>query len=219
MCVLDNLTVVVWLYFIDGLGIFMDYERIAPIMSQLWSPMAVVTSAWNGKLNAQICVAISGASIVPSQPRVVVQIYKRNFSHDQIYQSGFFGVNFLGNDQIHLIPKFGLVSGQDKDKLSEVPHRLGVSGSPVLQDCWGYLDCMVLNAMDGGDMTCFLGKVLDGNIGNQNGPLYWRDAARQLPKKIMDEWNRKIIGEIQFSTSRMKQVDRHPWNPGNPPPL
>ena len=78
----------------------MDCKGIAPIMSQLWSPMAAVTSAWEGKLNAQICVAIGGASIVPSQPRVVVQIYERNISHDQIYQSGVFGVNFLGNNQI-----------------------------------------------------------------------------------------------------------------------
>ena len=70
----------------------MEYKRIAPMMTHLWSPMAAVTSCWEGKLNAQIVVAIGGASIVPSQPRVVVQIYKRNFSHGQIYRSGAFAL-------------------------------------------------------------------------------------------------------------------------------
>jgi flavin reductase (DIM6/NTAB) family NADH-FMN oxidoreductase RutF len=195
----------------------MEYKRIAPMMTHLWSPMAAVTSCWEGKLNAQIVVAIGGASIVPSQPRVVVQIYKRNFSHGQIYRSGAFALNFLRKDQLQLIPEFGLVSGRDKDKLSGVAHHLGSSGSPVLRDCWGYLDCRVINALDAGDMTCFLGEVLEGGTASEDGPLWWRDAARRLPKEVMEEWDRKIKGEIEFSTSRMKRIDHSPWNPGTPP--
>ena len=196
----------------------MEYKRIAPMMTHLWSPMAAVTSSWENKLNAQIVVAIGGASIVPSQPRVVVQIYKRNFSHDQIYHSGAFALNFLRKDQLQLIPEFGLVSGRDKDKLSDVAYQLGASGSPVLRDCWGYLDCRVVNALDAGDMTCFLGEVLEGDTGSEDGPLWWRDAARQLPKEVMEEWDRKIKGEIEFSTSRMRQIDPSPWKPGSPLP-
>ena len=196
----------------------MEYKRVAPMMSQLWSPMAAVTSGWEGKLNAQIVVAVGGASIVPSQPRVVVQIYKRNFSHDQIYRSGAFAVNFLRQDQLQLISDFGLVSGRDKDKLSGVAYRFGSSSSPLLQDCWGYLDCRVINALDGGDMTCFLAEVLEGEMGSGDGPLWWRDAARQLPKQVMEDWDRQIKGEIEFSTSRMKQIDPSTWKPGSPPP-
>ena len=195
----------------------MEYKRIAPMMTHLWSPIAAVTSGWGGKLNAQIVVAIGGASIVPSQPRVVVQIYKRNFSHDQIYRSGAFALNFLGKDQLQFIPEFGLVSGRDKDKLSGVDYQLGASGSPVLQDCWGYLDCRVVNALDGGDMTCFLGEVLEGDTRSEDDPLWWRDAARELPKQVMEEWDRKIKGEIEFSTSRMRQIDHIPWWPGSTP--
>ena len=196
----------------------MEHERIAPMMTHLWSPMAAVTSSWEGKLNAQIVVAVGAASIVPSQPRVVVQIYKRNFSHGQIHGSGAFALNFLGKDQLQLIPEFGLVSGRDKDKLSGVDFRLGPSGSPLLRDCWGYLDCRVINVLDGGDMTCFLGEVLAGDIGSDDGPLWWRDAARRLPKEVMEEWDRKIKGEIEFSTSRMRQIDHGPWKPGAVPP-
>ena len=66
----------------------MEYSRIAPIMGRLWSPLAAVTSHWRGKSNVQIAVAVGAASIVPHMPRVVVQIYKGNYSHGLIYESG-----------------------------------------------------------------------------------------------------------------------------------
>ena len=46
----------------------MDYTQIAPMMGQLWSPIAAVTSRRCDKVNAQICVAISASSIVPVCP-------------------------------------------------------------------------------------------------------------------------------------------------------
>lgn len=196
----------------------MERSSVAPMMTHLWSPMAAVSSAWQGKHNAQIAVAIGAASIVPSKPRVIIQIYKRNFSHDLIYRSGAFAVNYLREDQLDLISALGLVSGRDKDKLSDLAYDIKASGSPVLEDCWGYLDCRVTNVMDGGDMTCFLGEVLDGKIFNEEGPLWWRDAARRLPASVIQEWDRKINQEIEFSTTRMDQIDFSPWTPGERPP-
>ena len=196
----------------------MEYSLIAPLMGRLWSPMAAVTSHWDGKYNAQIAVAIGAASIVPSMPRVLVQIYKRNFSHELIYRSGAFALNFLRTDQLSLIEEFGLVSGRDKDKLSGVDYQLKSSGSPVLGECWGYLDCRVVNAMDGGDMTCFLGEILEGDTVGEGDPLWWRDAARRLPAAVMEAWNRKISEEIEVSKSRMGQIDFSPWQPLNQAP-
>ena len=72
----------------------MEYSHIAPILGQLWSPIAAVSSHWDGKDNAQICVSIGGASIVPERPRVLVQIYKTNHSHEMITKSGAFALNF-----------------------------------------------------------------------------------------------------------------------------
>jgi hypothetical protein len=67
--------------------------------------------------------------------------------------------------------------------------------------------------MDGGDMTCFLVEVLEGDIISDEGPLWWRDARRLLPTEWMDEWDRKITAEIEVSTERMDQIDYSPWMP------
>jgi flavin reductase (DIM6/NTAB) family NADH-FMN oxidoreductase RutF len=181
------------------------------MMGLLWSPIAAVTSQWCGKANAQIAVAVAAASIVPSMPRVIAQIYKRNYSHELIYRSGAFAVNFLRKDQLHLIKDFGLVSGRQVDKLSGIAYQVKASGSPILEDCWGYLDCRVVNAMDGGDMTCFLAEVLDGETRSEGEPLWWRYARRELPAEWLEQWNRQIAAEIEYSKEQMKHIDYTPW--------
>lgn len=188
----------------------MDYARIAPIVSQLWAPLAAVSTAWRARGNAQITLAIAGASIVPSRPRVVVQLYKTNLTHEMVLQSGVFAVNFLRADQLHLVRDLGFVSGRDRDKLASVPHRAGETGSPLFDECFGYLDCRVVNAMDGGDMTCFLADVVDGDtLGGE--ALTWADARASLPAEWLEEWERKVRVEIQVSLSRMDAIDRAPW--------
>ena len=194
-----------------------DYSRIAPMMGRLWSPIAAVTSQWQGKSNVQIAVAIAAAAIVPHMPRVVVQIYKSNQSHDMIYHSGAFALNFLRPDQLQLIKDFGLVSGRDRDKLAGVPFDARSSGSPLLQECWGFLDCRVVNAMDGGDMTCFLGEVLEGDTIADGDPLWWRDARRLIPAEWNEEWERKITEEIKHSETTMGIIDYKSWKSGSKP--
>lgn len=193
----------------------MEYSKIAPMMSELWSPIAAVTSQQGGQPNVQIAVAIAAASIVPDSPRVVVQIYKTNKSHDMIWETSAFALNFLRTDQLGLIKDFGLVSGRDRDKLAVIPHAPGLSGSPLLGDCWGYMDCRVVNAMDGGDMTCFLADVLDGGTlgkaGDEAGPLWWRDARRRMPQEWMREWERKQAGEVAYSRDHMGEIELTPW--------
>ena len=191
----------------------MEYRDIAPIMGRLWSPLAAVTTNWEGKVNAQIAVAITAASIVPDRPRVLVQIYKGNYSHQLILDSHAFGLNFLSRDQLHFIRDFGLVSGMDREKLAEVEYALGETGVPILEGCMGYLECRVVNAMDGGDMTCFLADVVNGSANPDFAPVTWREARALIPREWNDAWNEKIAGEIEISRRVMSEIDYSPWEP------
>ena len=193
----------------------MKYREIAPIMGRLWSPLAAVTSNWQGKNNAQIAVAISAASIVPDRPRVLVQIYKGNYSHHLICQSGAFALNFLTHQQLHFIRDFGLVSGVDREKLDGVDYASGATGSPILSDCMGFLDCRVVNAMDGGDMTCFLADVVEGSASTEIEPISWREARRLIPSEWNEAWEAKIGAEMEVSRNRMEEIELAPWTPPN----
>ena len=189
----------------------MDFSEIAPIMGRLWSPLAAVTSHHQGKDNVQIAVAIAAASIVPDRPRVVVQLYKTNLSHDMVLSSGALALNFLKPDQLSFIGDFGLISGRNQDKLAGVDITHGVTGSPVLVNCYGFLDCRVVNAMDAGDMTCFLAEVAGGKTLAEGEPLWWRDARRQLPPEWLERWEEKQSSEIATSRSTMDKISYTPW--------
>ena len=186
----------------------MEYSNIAPMMGRLWSPLAAVTSHWQGRDNVQMAVAIAAASIVPDRPRVSVQLYKTNLSHEMVLSSGAFALNFLREDQLELIGDFGLVSGRDRDKLDGVDKITGASGSPLLTECYGYLDCRVINAMDGGDMTCFLADVLEGKTLSEGEPLWWRDARRRLPAEWLARWEQKQSSEIATSRKTMDKISQ-----------
>jgi len=181
------------------------------MMSRLWSPLAAVTTHWQGRDNVQVAVAIAAASIVPDHPRITVQLYKTNLTHDMVVSSGILALNFLKTDQLDIIGDFGLVSGHDKDKLQGVATTSGKSGSPLLTDCFGYLDCRVINAMDGGDMTCFLADVLDGKTIAEGQPLWWRDARRKMPPEWLERWEKKQSSEIATSRATMGKIIHTPW--------
>ena len=190
----------------------MEYSDIAPIMGNLWSPLAAVSSHWDGKDNAQLCLSIGGASIVPEQPRVVVQIYKTNLSHEMISNSGAFALNFPRAGQLEWIRDFGLYSGRDRDKLATVEFSRGSTGSALFADCWGWLDCVVVNAMDGGDMTCFLAEVVDGRTIGPGQPLWWREARGRVPEEWLRIYSERQDHVVANSRARMDDIDHSPWS-------
>ena len=190
----------------------MEYSDIAPIMGNLWSPLAAVSSHWEGKDNAQLCLSIGGASIVPEHPRVLVQIYKTNLSHEMISNSGSFALNFPRAGQLEWIRDFGLHSGRDREKLAAVEFSRDRTGSPLFADCWGWLDCVVINAMDGGDMTCFLAEVVAGRTTGPGQPLWWREARTRVPEEWMRIYSEKQGREVDYSRAHMDQIDHTLWS-------
>ena len=193
-------------------------DRAGPLLAGLSAPLAAVSTRYGSTRNAQIAVAITAASIVPQRPRLIVQLYHTNYTHELVSASGVLAVNFLEWRQLPLIWQLGMRSGRDGDKLAGVPHRSGVTGAPLLAGCFGWLDCRVVNAMDGGDMTAFLVEALDagmdaGSDGGSNAGVQgrrrmsWREARPRLPAEWAAEWDRKMARETAVSLERMGRIE------------
>ena len=191
-----------------------DPADCGPMLAGLSAPLAAVSVRSGDVANAQIAVAITAASIVLHRPRLIVQIYHTNYTHDLIAASGMLAVNFLDQGQLPLIWELGMHSGRHADKMRQVPYSTGVTGSPLIEGSFGNLDCRVVNAMDGGDLTAFLVEVLSART-NGGERMTWRDARPRLPQRWADEWDRKITGEVEVSLASMGQVDPAAW--ANPP--
>ena len=189
----------------------LDPADVGPLLGGLSAPLAAISTRAGDVSNAQIAVAVTAASIVPQRPRLIVQIYRTNYTHDLIAVSGVLAINFLETSQLPLIWELGMHSGRDGDKLEGVSYATGATGSPLLEGCFGFLDCRVVNAMDGGDMTAFLVEAVAART-NGGQRMTWREARPRLPRRWADEWDRKIAGEIDVSLSAMGGIDPAAWS-------
>src|SRR6267154_5184269 len=130
------------------------------LLRNLTSPVVAITAERNGKENGMISDAAVRASIVPSVPRLSVYVHKFNYSHDMIFETGRFAMHLLHTKQFDVVRRLGFVSGRDRNKLEGLPHQRGVLGVPVLDECFAHFECRVVNVMDTGSSTLFLGDVI-----------------------------------------------------------
>ena len=136
------------------------------LLRNLTSPVVAITAERRGKENGMISDAAVRASIVPSIPRLSVYIHKFNYSHDMIYETGRFGLHLLHTQQFDIVRRLGFFSGRDQDKLAGIPHHRGTLGVPVLDECFSHFECRVVNVMDTGSSTLFLGDVVAVGCGS-----------------------------------------------------
>lgn len=166
----------------------MKTDATYELLRQFASPVIAVTTAWNGRTNGMISDSAVRASISPNVPRLSVYIHKWHFSHDLIWNSGKLCIHLLHTGQLDLIYHLGFASGRDKDKLAEIPHRLGELGLPVLADCYAAFEMRVINTMDAGYATHFLGHIEASHRGPGTELLTAPWFRANIPAAWHTEW-------------------------------
>jgi flavin reductase (DIM6/NTAB) family NADH-FMN oxidoreductase RutF len=187
------------------------------LLRNLTSPIVAITSERNGKENGMISDAAVRASIVPSVPRVSVYIHKFNYSHDMVFETGRFAMHLLHTKQFDVVRRLGFVSGRDRNKLEGLPHHRGVLGVPVLDECFAHFECTVVNVMDTGSSTLFLGDVVAVGRGTAPGleprgelltAMYFRG---NMPAEWRVEYEAKLKEAQQLAAEMSKTIKPVVW--------
>ncbi|WP_322818379.1 flavin reductase family protein [Tepidiforma sp.] len=160
------------------------------VLSLFWSPLCAVGSHGPGGPNAQICVSVFGASIVPERPRLLVVLWKGNFTHDLVREAGTLAVSVLAEGQEGLLAPLGLRSGRDGPKLGGLDWGLTPEGDPVFGGAAGQVRGRVIEGFDLGDATAFLVGVV-GVVDGRGGPLRWQAAQRVVGEAFLARWAEK----------------------------
>jgi flavin reductase (DIM6/NTAB) family NADH-FMN oxidoreductase RutF len=193
----------------------MGPEATYQLLRNLTSPVVAVTARRGEKRNGMISDAAVRASIVPTVPRVSVYIHKFNFSHDMVFETGVFGLHLLRTDQFELVHRLGFVSGRTRDKLADVPHHPGRSGVPVLDHCFAHFECRVVNVMDTGSSTCFLGDVTDVGFGTapaQQGDVMTASFFRaHMPVAWRKDYEDHLQAAQRFAEERSRDIRPVVW--------
>jgi flavin reductase (DIM6/NTAB) family NADH-FMN oxidoreductase RutF len=103
------------------------------------------------------------ASFDPPMVAVVVQ----NTAHTTsvMKKSGAFALNFMADEQRKEAGRFGQEHAKVGDKLGKFGHHAGAAtGSPVLDDALGYLECRIKGWLQGGDHDVALAEIIAAEI-------------------------------------------------------
>ncbi len=131
----------------------------------------VVCSKSDGKANGQIANAIFQVTSEP--PTIAISINKKNLTHELIKKSKFFTISVLSEEtSMTLIGTFGFKCGRDIDKITGVNCKSGIAKIPiVLEHSIAYIEAEVIDSVEVGTHTIFIGKVIDCDIIDNKKPM------------------------------------------------
>jgi len=141
----------------------------------------VVSSKMDQKFNGQIANTVFQVTSEP--PTIAVSINKENLTHEFIQRGKVFTASILAKETpMEFIGRFGFKSGKEVEKFKDVSHKAGITGAPiVLENTVGYLEAEVINSLDVGTHTLFIGKVVASEIIKDEEPLtyaYYHEVKR-----------------------------------------
>jgi flavin reductase (DIM6/NTAB) family NADH-FMN oxidoreductase RutF len=174
---------------------------------ELW----LLTAAAGGRRGGLIATFVSQASIVPDLPRVLVGLAKQHHTHGLVEASGAFALHLLGEEHLDCVWRFGLRSGRDGDKLDGLTVAAGPTGSPLLSDALGWLDCRVEARLDTGDRTVYLAEVVCSHAGGSAPPLTMSRMLALAPPDRLKELREQMTRDVTVDAAMIRA-----WRAGNP---
>jgi len=126
--------------------------------------MYVICSRKGDRHNGQIANTVF--QITSEPPTIAVSINKSNLTHEFIKESKVFSASVLCQDTpLSFIGHFGFNSGRDMEKLEGINYKIGETQAPIVIDnAVAYIEARVIQDLDVGTHTIFIGEVVDADI-------------------------------------------------------
>lgn len=154
----------------------MDAQAKKTLLRKIPHGLYIIGVAQNGQVNAFTGTWLTQASFEP--PLIALGVKKDSGSFTMLKESGVFTVNFLRKDQKPVAEHFVKPAKIVGEKLKEIPHHLGKTGAPILEDTIGYLECEVREiANDRGDHAVVIGEVVDAVLQRDEPALTLMDTG------------------------------------------
>ncbi len=135
----------------------------------LWpSGVTVVTARADDELLGMTVSSFSSLSLDP--PLILACLDKKAKSHDGLVGARGFAVHVLARDQEHVSRGF---TRPGPEKFDEIDWEAGAFGTPLLPVGVARLVCAHEAAVDGGDHTILIGRVVDVARSGKPPLIYW----------------------------------------------
>lgn len=146
-----------------------DPQEFRSIIGHFATGVTVITTAAGDELQGMTANGISSLSLDPVL--LLICVDKTTHTHRMLEEGGVFTVNILGEHQQAVSSLFAKRNEPEIGTLRGQPFVLGSTGAPRLEDCLAFLECRVVEVLEGGDHSIFLGEVVHEGMVNDVKPL------------------------------------------------
>ncbi len=151
-------------------------EEFRRALSQFASGVTVVTL--KDKDNNPHGITVSAfCSVSMNPPLILVCIDNEAGSHYAFHESQRFVVNILSERQATHSNQF---ASPIPDKFINIHHHEGLGGIPVIKDSLVNLECKLVNTLEAGDHTIFVGEIENTHIGEGKPLVYHAGDYRKI---------------------------------------
>lgn len=145
----------------------------------------IVTVADENQKNGMILNTVFQVTATP--PCVAISVNKNSLTHEILLRTHRFAAMPL--DQTATLPfigTFGFRTGRNFDKFTKVPFTTGKLGCPLVKEhTLSYMEASVLQTLDVGTHTLFVGEVKDAGVFNAAGlPLTYEYYHHVIKGKV-----------------------------------
>jgi flavin reductase (DIM6/NTAB) family NADH-FMN oxidoreductase RutF len=164
-----------------------SWEHAMPIDSDIlrqamrfWATgVTIVTAAHAGSQHGMTVSAFTSISMTP--PLALVSLAQNARTYNLVLRSGAFGVTLLAANQQDISERFAGRLPDEADRLAGLNTFTLVSGTPLISGGLMHLDCRVVQTVEVGTSTIFIGEVVAAQNAAEGDPLiYFNRGYRQL---------------------------------------
>ncbi len=153
----------------------------SPVLRQFPYGLYLLGSSRNGHALVILANWVTQLSFSPPLIGIAIEIGSR--MHQYISDSGFFSVNVLPEGGADLAKDF-LKSQDPKDKrINGHPFSLARHGSPIIEDASSCLECRIVDSIETGDHTLFIGQVIQSQVNSVSPGMTLKESGLSYFKK------------------------------------
>ncbi|MBW2240604.1 MAG: flavin reductase [Deltaproteobacteria bacterium] len=140
----------------------MDVQAKKTVLRMIPYGLYVLTAESNGNVAASTVNWVTQASFEP--PLVAVGVKAGSGAHELIKKSKAFALNVLGKGQNDMAFSFFKPLEREGDSIGGQVFTIGDSGAPVLANAAASLECKLVETLEHGDHSIFLGEVIGAGL-------------------------------------------------------
>jgi flavin reductase (DIM6/NTAB) family NADH-FMN oxidoreductase RutF len=140
-------------------------------MARVPAGIVVVSTRMDGEYRGLTASSLVSISLEP--PLVLVGLERESATRAAVVQSKAFNVSVLTRSQEFIADRFAGRAPALNPRWTEISHRLGANGIPLLEGCAAWLECRLVSVHPAGDHDICVGEVEAAAAGSGDPLILW----------------------------------------------